>query len=87
MAAFVGFCVQANGICFPWNLQGPFAGLNSGMATISFADISAAGGPCDQWDALPTAAKIQIIGAVGFLEVRNRLLTPITLAQALWRQT
>jgi len=80
MAAFVGFCVQANGICFPWNLQGPFAGLNSGMATISFADISAAGGPCDQWDALPTAAKIQIIGAVGFLEMWSE--TPFALANA-----
>merc|ERR1719409_2246997 len=56
MAAFVGYCVQANGICFPWNLQAPVLGLNSGIDTISFADISA-------------AAKLQIIGAVGFLEM------------------
>merc|ERR1711972_1166661 len=25
-------------------------------------------GPADQWDALPTAAKLQIFGAIGFLE-------------------
>jgi hypothetical protein len=65
MAGFVGFCVQANGICFPWNLQG-FA---ENTPAISFADISAAGGPCDQWDALPSSAKLQILGAVGFLEM------------------
>jgi hypothetical protein len=59
MAAFVGFCVQSNGICFPWGLTG----------TTSFADISAAGGPGDQWDALPTASKLQILGFVGFLEL------------------
>jgi len=69
MAAFVGYCVQANGVHFPWNLQAPFAGFNSGIATISFADISAAGGPADQWDALPSAAKLQIIGTIGFLEM------------------
>merc|ERR1719409_284209 len=69
MAAFVGFCLQSNGVCFPWNLQAPFLGVNSGIETISFADISAAGGPGDQWDALPSAAKLQIIGAVGFLEM------------------
>ena len=59
MAAFVGFCLQANGVCFPWaeSLDGT-----------TFADISAAGGPADQWDALPTNAKLQIIGFVGFLE-------------------
>merc|ERR1719327_1784460 len=54
MAAFVGYCIQANGIHFPWNLQAPFLGVNSGIETISFADISAAGGPGDQWDALPS---------------------------------
>merc|ERR1712118_501919 len=31
--------------------------------------ISAAGGPSDQWDALQSSAKLQIIGAVGFLEM------------------
>jgi len=66
MAAFVGFCVQSNGICFPWNLQGPIGPWEN--AAISFADISAAGSPLDQWDALPTAAKLQIILAVGFFE-------------------
>jgi hypothetical protein len=70
MAAFVGFCVQANGICFPWALSAPnVLGTNANTPLITFADISAAGGPCDQWDALPTAAKIQILGFVGFLEM------------------
>jgi len=69
MAAFVGFCIQSNGIAFPWNLQAPLpGGVNAGIPTISFADISAAGGPADQWDALPSSAKLQIIGFVGFLE-------------------
>merc|ERR1739848_866125 len=27
------------------------------------------GGPSDQWDALPSSAKLQILGAVGFLEM------------------
>ena len=53
MAAFVGFLVQANGVKFPW---APFNSIT-------------AESPCDQWDALPEAAKLQIIGFVGFLEV------------------
>merc|ERR1719379_1778085 len=52
MAGFVGYCVQANGIKFPWE---PFASID-------------ATAPPDQWDALPEAAKIQIILGVGFLE-------------------
>merc|ERR1719456_1092553 len=80
MAAFVGYCVQANGICFPWNLQGPFLNLNANTPVITFGDISAAGGPADQWDALPTAAKIQILGAVAFLEMWSE--TPEALATA-----
>merc|ERR1712216_322426 len=40
-----------------------------GEVMAPFADISAAGGPADQWDALPSAAKIQILMAVGFLEM------------------
>jgi hypothetical protein len=60
MAAFVGFMVQSAGVHFPWALT------SSG---VTFGDISAAGGPGDQWDALPSAAKAQIFLAVGFLEL------------------
>merc|ERR1719460_1234254 len=59
MAGFVGFLVQSNGIYFPWKLS----------ATTTFADIAAAGSPGDQWDALPTSAKVQILLFVGFLEM------------------
>jgi len=73
MAGFVGYCVHANGITFPWNIQAPlpWTGLTSGLPAISFADISAAGAPGDMWDALPTAAKLQIILVVGFLEMHG----------------
>jgi len=66
MAAFVGFIVQSNGIHFPWNIQTNFG---YDLPTISFGDIAAAGGPGDQWDALPTAAKAQILLVIGFLEM------------------
>merc|ERR1719160_2133810 len=60
MAGFVGYCVHANGITFPWNIQapldfGPGWPFTKDLATLSFADISAAGAPGDMWDALPTA--------------------------------
>jgi len=66
MAGFVGWIVQSSGAHWPWNLQG-FPG--TGSTPISFGDISAAGGPADQWDALPSAAKVQIICGVGILEL------------------
>merc|ERR1719183_2546695 len=61
MAAFVGFCVQSNDIYFPWALTGFKGAELSGQAimnspTVMFSDIAAAGGPADQWDALPTAS-------------------------------
>ena len=59
MAAFVGFIVQSNGIVFPWDLN---------LEGVSFADIAGAGGPGAQWDALPTSAKLQILGVIGGLE-------------------
>jgi len=59
MAAFVGFIVQSNGIHFPW------ATTLSGM---TYADIAAAGSPAAQWDAVPTAAKMQIFGLIFLLE-------------------
>jgi len=60
MAAFVGYIVQSNGIHFPWALT---------TSGVTYADISAAGSPPDQWDALPTASKVQILCCFGILEI------------------
>lgn len=60
MFAFVGYIVQANGFHLPWQMT---------LSGITYADISAAGSPPDQWDALPTLAKIQIFGLISFLEL------------------
>jgi len=60
MAAFVGYIVQSNGIHFPWALT---------TSGVTYADISAAGSPPDQWDALPTASKVQILCFIGILEI------------------
>mmetsp|Transcript_17276 Transcript_17276/g.26414 ORF Transcript_17276/g.26414 Transcript_17276/m.26414 type:complete len:242 (+) Transcript_17276:37-762(+) len=57
MAAFVGYCVQSNGI------RWPFPETLSGDPYPS-SDLS----PPEQWDALPYAAKFQIIVFIGFLE-------------------
>jgi len=59
MAAFVGYIVQSNGIIFPGKAT---------LGGLTFEDISNAGGPADQWDALPTAGKLQILLFVGFME-------------------
>merc|ERR1712106_374966 len=59
MFGFVGYIVQSNGIHWPWNIE------SSGL---SFGDLSAAGSPPEQWDALSTAAKIQFFGVIAFLE-------------------
>merc|ERR1711972_406444 len=82
MAAFVGYCLQSNGVCFPWNLQAPIGSVGpmATLPTISFADISAAGGPADQWDALPTAAKLQILGVIGFLEMFSETTAALELS-------
>merc|ERR1719386_201221 len=73
MAAFVGYCVHSNGITFPWNIQAPIAqsALTANLPAIKFSDITAAGSPGDMWDALPTAAKLQIILVGGFLEMHG----------------
>jgi len=70
MFGFVGYTIQAAGVHFPFNLQQPLGTVvPDGTATISYGDISAAGGPLDQWDALPSAAKLQILMAIFFLEL------------------
>ena len=73
MAAFVGYIVGANKAVFPWDIAGgplagtgPFEGVPGG--SISFMDIANAGAPMDQWDALPYAAKCQILGTIFILE-------------------
>jgi len=76
MAGFIGYCVHANGIYFPYDIQktldfGPGWPYTKDLPTISFGDISAAGSPGDMWDALPTAAKVQILLVVGFLEMHG----------------
>ena len=60
MAAFVGYIVQTNGYHWPWALTG---------SGITHEQISAAGSPPEQWDALPFEAKAQIIAAIGTFEV------------------
>jgi len=60
MFAFVGYCVQANGYCWPWALN---------TDGVSFAQISAAGSPLEQWDALPALAKLQIFGMISLFEL------------------
>jgi len=57
MAAFVGYIIQSNGIHWPFPIQ--FDGTPYPFA---------AGSPPEQWDALSSAAKWQIILFVGFLE-------------------
>jgi len=56
MAAFVGYCVQSN-FHFPWKMT---------LAGDDYPSIDLS--PEQQWDALPDAAKWQIILVIGFLE-------------------
>jgi len=65
MFGFVGYIVHANHIVFPWALTGGPAGTGP---TTMFSDISAAGSPIDQWAAVPTAGKLQILGTIALLE-------------------
>jgi len=60
MAAFVGYCVQSNGIYFPWATS---------LDGTTYADIAAAGSPPAQWDAVPTNAKWQIFALIAGLEL------------------
>jgi hypothetical protein len=56
MFAFVGYCAQANGVHWPWKMT---------LAGDAFpTDLT----PPEQWDAIPEAAKWQIICVIAFLE-------------------
>ena len=63
MAAFVGYCVQANG------------GHWATKMTLGGADWPT-GSPPEQWDALPVASKWQIILFVGILELFDESVEP-----------
>merc|ERR1712118_136521 len=63
MAAFVGYCVQANG--GPWSFPMTLAGAEWPTGT-----------PPEQWDALPQASKWQIILFVGLLELFDESSPP-----------
>merc|ERR1719426_745471 len=55
MAGFVGYCVHANGIHFPWKIPGD--------------ELCAKGvSPTALWDGIPYGAKLQIILAIGIFE-------------------
>jgi len=61
MAAFVGYCVQANGIHFPWL---PYRGFEEGLS------------PPEQWDAIPAIAKWQFFVYIGILEACGESFEP-----------
>lgn len=61
MAAFVGYIVHANGIRFPWPM------------TLDGTPFPQSGSPPEIWDALPDAAKWQIILFIGFLEMFSEM--------------
>jgi LPXTG-motif cell wall-anchored protein len=63
MAAFVGYCVQANG--GPWSFKMTLGGADWPTGT-----------PPEQWDALPQASKWQIILFVGLLEAFDESTPP-----------
>merc|ERR1712216_1117259 len=63
MAAFVGYCVQANG--GHWSFPMTLAGAEWPTGT-----------PPEQWDALPEASKWQIILFVGVLEAFDESIPP-----------
>ena len=61
MAGFVGYCVHANGIHFPWKVPGD--------------ELCAPGvSPPELWNNMPFAAKLQIILAIGLFEFCERNL-------------
>jgi hypothetical protein len=55
MAGFVGYCIHANGIHFPWKMPGD--------------ELCAPGvSPTELWQNLPFQAKLQIVLAIGIFE-------------------
>jgi len=71
MAAFTGWLVAAgNQLAIANGHEGVhFPGACSAWQTgTTFADIAAAGGPMEQWQAVPEVGKLQILGAIFIIE-------------------
>merc|ERR1719164_255184 len=75
MAAFTGWLVATgNQLAVANGQEGiHFPGLCSFSAGVSFADIAAAGGPMEQWAAVPAEGKFQIGLAIGIIEHQSEL--------------
>jgi len=63
MFAFVGYCVHANGIKFPWPMQMDGAAFPTGT------------NPPELWDQVSDSAKWQIFGLIFFLELWGEVST------------
>jgi len=65
MAGFVGYCVHANGIHFPWKIPGD--------------ELCAPGvSPPELWQNIPLEAKLQIIATIGFFEFYSEAAMSLT---------
>mmetsp|Transcript_50233 Transcript_50233/g.99251 ORF Transcript_50233/g.99251 Transcript_50233/m.99251 type:complete len:269 (-) Transcript_50233:201-1007(-) len=64
MAAFVGYCMHANGIQFPTHMP---ANSENGISEYTSTN------PAELWDQIPTNAQLQIICFIGFLEFWSEL--------------
>ena len=64
MAAFVGYCVHAQGIQFPAHIPGTYTTTS----------------PAELWDQVPTNGQLQIIFFIGFLEFWSELGERVGLA-------
>merc|ERR1719183_1907250 len=65
MAGFVGYCVHANGIHFPWKIPGD--------------ELCAPGvSPPELWQNIPMEAKLQIIATIGFFEFYSEAAMSLT---------